>query len=254
MTDRPRPVAIVTGSSSGIGRATALELASRGWDLVIHGMDDDEVTESARLAQEAGSTTATVAGDIREEKTAAALTDSALTTFQRLDGIVNNAGTGMTREYEEITDDDWESVLTMHVVGAARLLRLASPHLQSAQGAVVNVSSVAATRALPGRAAYGTAKAGLEGLTRQLAAEWASTGVRVNAVSPGTIMTPLVQRNFDTGLLDASGVIGRTPLGRFGDPHEVATAIRFLLGSEASYITGQTLSVDGGWSVWGGWS
>src|SRR5699024_4699230 len=121
------------------------------------------------------------------------------------------------------------------------------------RGSAVTVSSVAATRAMPGRTAYGTAKAGLEALTRGLAIEWAEKGVRVNAVSPGTIMTPLVEENFRTGRLDSAGVLSRTPLNRFGEPTEVAGAVRFLLGSDSTYITGQTLAVDGGWSIWGGW-
>lgn len=254
MTDTSRPVAIVTGSSSGIGRATAIELASTGWDVVVHGLNSDDIGETVRRVTAAGATASSVEGDMREAETANALVDAALAKFSQINAVVNNAGTGLTREYHEIADEDWQSVLAMHVVGSARLLRTAEPHLRSTRGAVVNVSSVAATRALPGRAAYGTAKAGVEGLTRNLAAEWAAGGVRVNAVSPGTITTPLVQTNFEKGLLDPEGVLDRTPLGRFGEPHEVASVIRFLLSDDSSYITGQTISVDGGWSIWGGWS
>ncbi len=118
---------------------------------------------------------------------------------------------------------------------------------------MVNVSSLAAALSLPQRVAYTSAKAAIEGFTRALAAEWAGHGIRVNAVAPGTITTPLVERNFAAGLLDERRVLERTPLGRLGAPREVATVIRFLLSPDASYITGQTLRVDGGWSVWGGW-
>jgi NAD(P)-dependent dehydrogenase (short-subunit alcohol dehydrogenase family) len=116
------------------------------------------------------------------------------------------------------------------------------------------MSSLAAGTALSGRAGYGAAKAGLEGLTRQLACEWAADGIRVNAIAPGTILTPLVRNNFAKGLLDEAQVLERTPLGRLGEPSEIATVARFLASKDASYITGQTLSVDGGWSIWGGWT
>ena len=116
------------------------------------------------------------------------------------------------------------------------------------------ISSIAATAALPGRVGYGTVKAAVEGLTRNLACEWAPDGIRVNAVAPGTILTPLVKRNFETGLLDPDGVLDRTPMHRFGRPEEVASAVSFLVSGASSYITGQTLHVDGGWSCWAGWS
>jgi NAD(P)-dependent dehydrogenase (short-subunit alcohol dehydrogenase family) len=252
-TSPNRPVAIVTGSSSGIGQAVAVDLAAHGWDLVIHGLTDDSTADAMALVQKSGAAQTAVIGDTRNHGTIDALVDAATSHFGRIDGIVSNAGTGLTKNFLETDETDWESILTMHVTSAARLLRLAAPHLAESQGSAVTVSSVAATRALPGRTAYGTAKAGLEALTRGLAIEWADKGVRVNAVSPGTIATPLVEKNFRTGRLDGAGVLSRTPLNRLGEPSEVAGAVRFLLGSDSTYITGQTLAVDGGWSIWGGW-
>jgi NAD(P)-dependent dehydrogenase (short-subunit alcohol dehydrogenase family) len=250
-----RPTAIVTGSSSGIGRACALELASTGWDLVVHGRTHGEdLAETVALSEALGARTVPVAGDVRENATAEDLVATAISNFGRIDGVINNAGTGLTKRFVDLVDDDWSSLLQMHVMSAARLLRLAHRHLVETGGAVVNMSSLAGNTAIPGRTGYGSVKAGLDGLTMQLAAEWAPEGIRVNSIAPGTILTPLVIRNFERGLLDEQQVLHRTPLGRLGIPSEIATVARFLLTADSSYITGQTLRVDGGWSVWGGWS
>lgn len=253
IADGGRLVTVVTGSSSGIGRACAVELARTGRDLVVHGLaDDDALADTVALVRKEGADTVAIAGDMRDPPVAKALVDAAADRFGRLDAVVNNAGAGLTKSFDELTDADWTRLLETHLVGATRLLRAAQPHLVCTRGAVVNMSSLAAGTALSGRAGYGAAKAGLEGLTRQLACEWARHGIRVNAIAPGTILTPLVRANFAKGLLDEAQVLRRTPLGRLGQPHEIATVMRFLLSQDASYITGQTLSVDGGWSVWGG--
>jgi NAD(P)-dependent dehydrogenase (short-subunit alcohol dehydrogenase family) len=251
--DPGRLAALVTGSSTGIGRATAVELARSGYDVVVHGLEQADIDDTVALVQAEGGRAIGVGGDIREPETATALVDAAVTGLGRLDAVVNNAGAGMTRPFTDIDDDDWTSILQMHLVSSTRILRLAHVQLRANRGAVVNTSSVAALVGLDRRTGYGAAKAAVDGLTRQLAGEWAVDGIRVNAVAPGTIITPLVERNFAKGLLDPAKVLERTPLGRFGDAREIATVTRFLLSDDASYITGQTIPVDGGWTIWGGW-
>jgi NAD(P)-dependent dehydrogenase (short-subunit alcohol dehydrogenase family) len=121
-------------------------------------------------------------------------------------------------------------------------------------GVIINVASVAAKLALPYRTVYSSIKAGVVMFTASLAAEWARYNIRVNCIAPGTILTPLVERNFGTGSLEPDKVLDRTPLHRFGTPEEIGRVATFLASDAASYITGQTLSVDGGWSIWGGWT
>jgi NAD(P)-dependent dehydrogenase (short-subunit alcohol dehydrogenase family) len=249
-----RRAAIVTGSSSGIGRATALALAETGWDVVVHGLDPEQVQEAAAEIAGAGARVATVAGQIGDPDVTHALVDTAVREFGRIDGVVNNAGAGLSKDFVDLDETDWDALVQMHLMGTVRVLRLAYPHLVATRGAAVNVSSLAARLGLSFRVGYGTVKLAVEGLTRTVSNEWAAQGVRVNGVAPGTILTPLVRNNFRIGTLDESKVLERTPMRRLGEPSEVATVIRFLLSDEASYVTGQTIAVDGGWSNWGGWS
>lgn len=246
--------AIVTGSSSGIGLAVAKTLARNGHAIVLHGLDETETEAAGADLASTSAPVEIVVGDIADTATITNLIQAADRLPGDLSHVVSNAGWGLTTDFEDIDDHGWYRLFETHLLGAARLCRETGHQLASSNGAVVITSSVAGRLALPGRVGYGTIKAGLEGMVRGLAAEWGPSGVRVNAVAPGTINTPLVQRNFDSGLLDPTGVLERTPLGRFGTAEEVASVVDFLLSERASYITGQTLAVDGGWSSWGGWS
>jgi NAD(P)-dependent dehydrogenase (short-subunit alcohol dehydrogenase family) len=153
----------------------------------------------------------------------------------------------------EGADEDWVQMIDIHLNGHMRVNRAAYRFLrQSSRAAIVNISSIAGSVGLPGRTNYSSAKSGIEGLTRGLAVEWCP-GIRVNCVAPGYVNTPMIERLVSAGKLDTRPVIARTPLDRFADPGEIAAAINFLISPLASFITGQTLRVDGGLTVEGDW-
>jgi 3-oxoacyl-[acyl-carrier protein] reductase len=243
-------VAIVTGGAAGLGLAIAERLASDGAAVVLADVDL-AAAEAARekLAARGGRALAQRT-DVSDAKDVAALVARTLAKFGRLDVLVSNAGIGGTHAFLDEPLEHWNRVLAVNLTGVF-LCGQAAARAMVAQGAgrIVNVASVSGVRAGSGRTAYGTAKAGVIQLTRQMALELGPLGINVNAVAPGPVETALTLRDHTAETRAAYNAL--VPLERYGTPQEIAAAVAFLSSEEASYINGQTLFVDGGFTAAG---
>ena len=243
-TSPRQSVALITGGARGIGRAVAELLVGRGWRVLAADLEPDSP---------AGLSFDCVTLDVTDSAAVNALCTVIAREYRQLDGLVNAAGFNRHQAVAELDDETWQNLFDVHLGGAFRTCRAAYPLLTRARGAVVNFSSIAGHLGRPARAPYAAAKGGLEAMTRTLAIEWAPAGVRVNAVAPGIIKTRMVQENIASGRAVEASLIQAIPLGRLGEPAEIASVVAFLLSAEASYITGQTLVIDGGATINGKW-
>jgi NAD(P)-dependent dehydrogenase (short-subunit alcohol dehydrogenase family) len=244
-------VVAVTGGASGIGLEFARAWVATGGHTVL--LDRSEADLDHAIEELDGSGRGVVVDVTARDQLDEAFASIAVYE-KRLNALVTCAGMAQIVETAEIEDDQWYVVQDVHLHGTLRACRAAHPLLAEAEGAsIVTVSSIAARLGIPGRAAYTAAKAGIEGLTRTLAAEWAPQDIRVNSVAPGYVRTSMVDRHVRSGELDVTGILARTPLGRLAEPRELASAILFLAGAGASYVTGHTLVVDGGMTTSANW-
>ncbi len=237
-------IAIVTGAGRGIGRAIALKFASEGADVACVSRTSANAEKVAEEVRGADRRAWACAVDVADAEAVTATAEKLLAEAGRIDILVNNAGVTRDGLLMRMSDADWDTVLDTNLKGAFLFTRaLARSFLKQRSGRIINVSSVIGLTGNAGQANYGASKAGLLGLTRSVAREFASRGITVNAVAPGFIETDMT-----AGLGEElrQGALRSIPLGRFGQPEDVAEAVLFLAGPGGRYITGQVLSVDGG--------
>lgn len=243
-------VALVTGGADGIGWAISRRLANGGARVVIADVDAKRATSRAR---ELGDEALAVACDVSDERQVLNMMKAVMRRYGRLDIVVNNAGIG-EQPLPTLQQDvnSFDRVIAVHLRGTYLVSREAGRVLVArGAGSIVNISSIAGLQGHPSRNAYGAAKAGISMLTESMACEWARSGVRVNAVAPGYVLTELVMSLAQSGSLDLAELDNRTPMNRTARPEEIAEAVAFLASPLASYITGVTLPVDGGWMALG---
>jgi NAD(P)-dependent dehydrogenase (short-subunit alcohol dehydrogenase family) len=238
--------AIVTGAASGIGRAIAARFAQEGARLVTLDLDEE--------GPDAGdAVVGHLAVDVTDAAAVGSAVDEAAGLLGGLDVVVNNAGIPMTGTVRDLSEDDWRRAIDADLTSVFLVSRAAWPHLESVGGgAIVNTASIAGMVGTAGQAAYATAKAGVVMLTRCMALDGAAAGVRVNAVSPGFVATPMLERwlaGQEDPAAARAGVVAMHPLGRLGEPADVADAFVYLASDEARWVTGTILTVDGGFGA-----
>ena len=243
--------ALVTGGGSGIGRATSLAYAQEGARVVVADVNVEGGEETVQLIKEAGGEAILVHADVAKPEDTQAMVAQAVEAFGSLDCAFNNAGISggtdrrLTADYLE---EDWDRVVGINLKGVWLCMKAEIPQmLKQGGGAIVNTASVAGLVAITGTVAYIAAKHGVTGITKAAALEYAKSGIRVNAVCPGYIQTPMVQSIFVENEGFEERVASRHPIGRLGEPSEIAAAVIWLSSDAASFVTGHNMPVDGGY-------
>ena len=240
-------VALITGSASGIGRATALRIAREGGSVLCADVQAEGVEQSAKLARELGAEAEARICDVSDPAQVAASVAACIDRFGRLDALCNIAGILRFDHTHELALEDWNRILAVNLTGTFLMCQAALPHLLESNGAIVNTSSIRGVISYPDLSAYTASKHAVLGLTRAAALEYADKGIRINAVCPGVVKTALVAQSYARmpGFEERS--LALHPVGRFGTAEEIAATVLWLCSDEASYVAGNGLVVDGGW-------
>jgi NAD(P)-dependent dehydrogenase (short-subunit alcohol dehydrogenase family) len=239
-------VAVVVGGTSGIGRAIAHGFAQAGADVIPTSRRADQVDTAAREIEELGRRTLRVTSDVSDRASLARVLTEALDAFGQVDILVNSAGRTKRAATIDFSEDDWNAILDTNLTGTLRACQVFGRHmLERGSGSIINIASLSTFVALHEVAAYSASKAAVGSLTKSLAVEWSSRGVRVNAIAPGVFRTALNQKLLDETERGREFLL-RTPMRRFGNVDELAGAAIFLASDAASFVTGEILAVDGG--------
>lgn len=244
-------IAFVTGAANGIGRAAALAFAREGASVVVADLSEQGNRETARMIEEVGGRALAVRCDVSREEDVKAALEQAVETFGRLDFAFNNAGVEQPlAPVADLTEEAWDRIVDVNLRGVFLCMRHEIPlMLEQGGGAIVNTSSGAGVKGIAGQAAYCAAKFGIVGLTKAAALDYAKAGIRVNAVCPGIIETPMMDR-FSGGTPEGRArVIAQEPVGRMGRPEEIAAAVVWLCSHAAAFVVGHAMVVDGGQTV-----
>jgi NAD(P)-dependent dehydrogenase (short-subunit alcohol dehydrogenase family) len=244
-------VAFVTGAANGIGRATALAFAREGANVVVADVSEPGNDETARLIEKLGSSAIAVRCDVSQADQVKAALDKTIQSFGRLDFAFNNAGVEQPiTATADITEDEWDRIARINLRGVFLCMKYELPLLlKNGGGVIVNTSSGAGVKGIKGQAAYCAAKHGVIGLTKSAALDYAQSNIRVNAVCPGIIATPMMQR-FTGGTREGEQrVIAQEPVGRMGTPEEIAAAVVWLCSDAAAFVVGHAMVIDGGQTV-----